>query len=129
LSEGYEVPTYRQNELIHAEVRFRYAPGVERVVAYFRHQVNPYIHQALFGHVVSQSGDIYLARLAGRATVIEEAYGEYRCESLCVELEDGRTISFEVVPDIRFETVPSDTAEAPEQPISNEPVLVDWSWK
>jgi hypothetical protein len=39
LSEGYEVPTYAQNELIHADIRFRYALGVERVVAFFRHRV------------------------------------------------------------------------------------------
>lgn len=129
MSESYEVPTYTQNELIHAEVHFRYAPGVERVVAYFRHQINPYVHHALFGHVVSQSGDNYVARLAGKATVIEEAYGEHRCESLYVELEDGQTISFESVPDIRFEIVPSDTTEAAEQPTSNEPVLVVWNWE
>lgn len=129
MSESYEIPTYRQNELIHAEVHFRYAPGVERVIAYFRHQVNPYVHHALFGHVISQAGDDYVARLAGRATVIEEAYGEYCCESLCVELEGGEMISFESVPDIRFEIVPSDTAEAREQPISNEPALVDWRWE
>ncbi|HSL01609.1 MAG TPA: hypothetical protein VK869_14835 [Rubrobacteraceae bacterium] len=129
MSESYEVPIYSQNELIHAEVRFRYAPGVERVIAYFRHQVNPYVHQALFGHVVSQSGNDYVARLAGRATVIEDAYGEHRCESLYVELEDGRTISFESVPDVRFEIVPSAIAEAVEQPTSNEPVLVAWTWE
>jgi hypothetical protein len=128
LSRGYEVPTYTQNELIHAEVQFRYAPSVERVVAFFRHHVNPYVHRALFGHVVSQSEDV-LARLVGKATVIEEAYGEHRCESLYVELEDERTISFEAVPDIRFEIVPSDTAEVAEQPTSNEPVLLDWSWE
>jgi hypothetical protein len=79
--------------------------------------------------VVSQAADVYLARLAGKATLIEEAYGEHRCESLYVEFEDGRTISFESMPDIRFEIVPSDTAEAVEQPTSNEPVLLDWSWK
>ena len=129
MSEGYEVPTYRQNELIRAEVRFRYALGVERVVAFFRHQVNPYVHHALFGHVVSQSEDVSLARLVGKATVIEDAYGEHRCESLYVELEDGRTISFEAVPDIRFKIVPSDTEEAAEQPVSDEPVLLDWSWR
>ena len=129
MSESYEVPIYSQNELIHAEVRFRYAPGVERVIAYFRHQVNPYVHQALFGHVVSQAGNDYVARLAGRAAVIEDAYGEHRCESLYVELEDGRTISFESVPDIRFEIVPSAIAEAVEQPTSNEPVLVTWTWE
>lgn len=129
MSESYEVPIFRQNELIHAEVHFRYAPGVERVVAYFRHQVNPYAHHALFGHVVSQSGDSYVARLASKAAVIEEAYGEHRCESLYVELEDGRTISFESVPDIRFEIVSSDTAEAPERPTSDEPVLVAWRWE
>jgi hypothetical protein len=54
LSEGYEVPTYTQNELIHADIWFRYALGVERVVAFFRHRVNPYIHHALFGHVISR---------------------------------------------------------------------------
>ena len=129
MSEGYEVPTYTRNELIHAEIRFRYAPGVERVVAFFRHQVNPYVHQALFGHVVSQAADVCWARLVGKATLIAEAYGEHRCESLYVELEDGRTISFEAVPDIRFEIVPSDTAEAAEQATSNKPVLLDWSWE
>lgn len=130
MSRGYEVPTYTQNELVHAEVRFRYAPsGVERVIAYFRHRVNPYVHHALSGHIESRSGDVYLARLAGKAAVIEDAYGEHRCESLYVELEDGRTISFESVPDIRFEIVPSDTAESAEQRRSNEPVLLDWSWE
>ena len=129
MNESYEAPTYTQNQLIHAEVRFRYAPGVERVVAYFRHQVNPYVHHALFGHVVSRSGDVYMARLAGKATVIEESYGEHRCESLYVELEDGRTISFASVPDIRFEIVPSDTAEVAEQRRSNEPILLDWNWE
>jgi hypothetical protein len=129
LSEGYEVPAYRQNELIRAEVQFRYAPGVERVVAFFRHQVNPYVHHALFGHVASQSADVCSARLVGKATLIEDAYGEHRCESLYVELEDGRTISFASVPDIRFEIVPSDTKEAAEQPTSNEPVLMHWSWE
>jgi hypothetical protein len=82
LSEGYEVPTYTQNELIHAEVQFRYALGVERVVAFFRHRVNPYVHHALFGYVVSQLEDVSLAHLAGKATVIEDAYGEHRCGSL-----------------------------------------------
>jgi hypothetical protein len=129
LSRGYVNPTYRQNELIHADIQFRYGLGVERVVAFFRHRVNPYVHHALFGHVVSQSEGVTLARLVGRATVIEDAYGEHRCESLYVELEDGRTISFEAVPDIRFEIVPSDTEEAAEPPTSNEPVLLDWSWR
>lgn len=129
MSEGYEVPTYTQNELIHAEVQYRYALGVERVVVFFRHRVNPYVHHALFGHVVSQSEDVCSARLVGKATVIEDAYGEHRCESLYVELEDGQTISFEAVPDIRFEIVPSDNEEAAEQPISNEPILLDWSWR
>ena len=41
MSKGYEVSTYTQNELIHADVRLRYALGVERVVAFFRHRVNP----------------------------------------------------------------------------------------
>jgi hypothetical protein len=131
LSEGYEIPTpaYRQNELIHAAIQFRYAPGVERVVAFFRHQVNPYVHHALFGHVVSQSGDVCSARLVGKATLIEDAYGEHRCESLYVELEDGRTISFEAAPGIRFEIVPSESVEATEEVASNEPVLLDWSWE
>jgi hypothetical protein len=128
LSEGYEIPTYRQNDLIRAEVRFRSEPGVERVVAFFRHRVNPYVHHALFGHVVSRSADVCSARLVGRATLIEDTYGEHRCESLYVELEDGRTLSFESVPDVRFEIVPNDTEEAAEQPTSNEPVLLHWSW-
>lgn len=79
--------------------------------------------------MVSQSEDVCSARLVGKATVIEDAYGEHRCESLYVELEDGQTISFEAVPDIRFEIVPSDNEEAAEQPISNEPILLDWSWR
>lgn len=129
MSEGCEVPTYTQNELIHAEVQFRYAAGVERVVAFFRHQVNPYVHHALSGYVVSQSADVCWARLAGKATVIEDAYGEHRCESLYVELEDGRTISFDSVPDIRFEIVRSDVGDRAEQSPGNEPVLLDWSWE
>jgi hypothetical protein len=129
LSESYEVPTYRQNELIHTEIQFRYASGVERAVAFFRHQVNPYVHHALFKHVVSQSADIYSARLVGKATAIEDAYSEHLCESLYVELEDERTISFETIPDIRFEMVPSDAGEAAEQATGNEPVLLDWSWR
>ena len=129
MSEGYEVPAYTQDELIRAEVQFRFTPGVERVVAFFRHRVNPYVHHALFGHVVSESADVCRARLVGKATVIEEAYGEHRCESLYVELADGRTLSFEALPDIRFEIVPSDTGEAAEPSSSNEPVLLDWSWE
>ena len=129
MSEGYEVPTYRQNELIHAGVRFRYAADVERVVAFFRPQVNPYLHLALSGHLVSQSDDVCWARLVGKATVIEDAYGEHRCESLYVELEDGRTISFDSVPDIRFRIVPSDVAGTADQPPGDEPVLLDWSWE
>jgi hypothetical protein len=63
LSASYEIPTYTQNELIHAEVQFRYASGVERVVAFFRHQLNPYVHLALCGvmpvpdHQGSYAGD------------------------------------------------------------------------
>ena len=129
MSDGYEIPTYTQNELIHAEIQFRYASGVERVVAFFRHQLNPYVHHALFGHVVSQSEDVCWARLVGKATLIEGAYGEHRCESLYVELEDGRTISFEAVPDIRFEIVPNDSGESAGQSSSNEPVLLHWSWE
>jgi hypothetical protein len=129
LSRGYDIPAYTQNKLICADIRFRYAPGVERVVAFFRHRVNPYVHHALFGHVVSQSGDTYSARLIGKATLIEEAYGEHRCESLYVELEDGRTISFEELPDIRFEIVPGDSGEAAEQATGDEPVLLHWSWE
>jgi hypothetical protein len=129
LSDSCEIPSYTQNELIHADVQFRYASDVERVVAFFRHRVNPYVHHALFGHVVSQSEDVCSARLVGKATLVEEAYGEHRCESLYVELEDGRTISFEAVPDIRFETVPSDIGEAAGQSTSNEPVLLHWSWE
>ena len=129
MSASYEIPTYRQNELIHAEVQFRYASGVERVVAFFRHQLNPYVHHALFGHVVSQSEDVCSARLVGKATLIEGAYGEHRCESLYVELEDGRTISFEALPDIRFEIVPNDSEGSVEQSTSNEPMLLHWSWE
>ncbi len=129
MSEGYEDPIYRQNELIHAGVQFRYAAGVERVVAFFRHQVNPYVHHALSGHVVSQSADVCWARLASKATAIEGAYGEHRCESLYVEREDGRTISFDSVPDIRFEIVRSDVGDTAEQPPGDEPVLLDWSWE
>jgi hypothetical protein len=79
--------------------------------------------------VVSQSEDVCWARLVGKATLVEEAYGEHRCESLYVELEDGRTISFEAVPDIRFEIVPGDNGESAEQSDSNEPVLLHWSWE
>ena len=129
MSASDEIPTYTRNELIHAEVQFRHASDVERVVAFFRHQLNPYVHHALIGHVVSQSEDVCWARLVGKATLVEEAYGEHRCESLYVELEDGRTISFEAVPDIRFEIVPGDNGESAEQSDSNEPVLLHWSWE
>ncbi len=84
------IPTYRENELIRAEIQFRYTLGVERLVAFFQHQVNPYVHQALFGHVVSQAEDVSSARLVGQATVIEDAYGEHRCESLRVSLRPQR---------------------------------------
>ena len=129
MSASDEVPKYTQDELIHADVLFRYASGVERVVAFFRHRVNPYVHHALFGHAVSRSGNTYSAHLVGKSTGIEEAYGEHRCESLYIELEDGRTISFETVPDVRFEIVPGDTGEAAEPSSSKEPVLLDWSWE
>ncbi len=58
-----------------------------------------------------------------------DAHGAHRCESLYIELEDGRTISFESVPDIRFEIVPGATEEAVGPLTSNEPVLLDWSWQ
>jgi hypothetical protein len=121
------IPTFQENELIEAEVRFRYEQSVDRVVAVFMHQGDPYVRHTLAGDVVSQSGDVGLARLGGLATVIKDAYGEYRCESLHVEFADRRRIAFEPVPDLRFSIARAQATSAPEQP-GSKPELLRWDW-
>jgi hypothetical protein len=124
--EDRRIPSYRVGDMMEAEIRFEYEPGLQEIVAFFIHLGDPYVHTAIVGDVRAGAGDVGTAHLQGVATVIENAYGEYRCVSIHGEHADGRRIWFEPIPDIRFNIV-RDLADPTEQARSR-PLLQDWSW-
>ncbi len=124
--EDRRIPSYRVGDMVEAEARFRYEPGLQAIVAFFIHQGDPYVHTAIVGDVRAGADNVGIARLQGVATVINDAYGEYRCQSIHGEYADGRRIWFEPIPDIRFNIV-RDLADPTEQATSR-PLLLDWSW-
>jgi len=128
MTEGPNVPTYKRNQTIQAEVEVVLPPDMVRVVAFFKHATDIYANSALVGRVEAGSSGRTSVLLKGMAMMPRDAYGEYLCVSFHAEDANGQSVAFLSVPEVRFRIIRDDVV-ADEAAYKDQPALLKWTWK